>query len=196
MQRFKYVLAISFLASLPAYGQGNVLGLPAVPQKAPAATPAASPAASAATPQQRDEQAKSVLSGGVTLASNYDGRTVSVVVTTNNTYTTEEQRKAAFKAARLVQRDVKVSCAKQCKAATNMPAPQILPEGKLQFAMVVNDYPRALSNEDMVALLLGKPLAVIPVAAPKAAATDAPASAAPASSAPAPSPAPAASAAQ
>jgi hypothetical protein len=197
MQRFKYSLAIALCASLcaalPAYGQGNVLGLPAVPQIAPAAKPAASaadkaaqPAASAATPQQLDDQAKSVLSGGVTLASNYDGRTVTVVVTTNNTYTSQEQRKAALKAARLVQRDVKVSCAKQCKAAASMPAPKILPGGKLEFAMVVNDYPRALSNEDMVALLLGRPLAVIAQAAPQPAASGA---LAPAASAPATAPA-------
>ncbi len=193
MQRPKYLPAIALCASLcaalPAYGQSNVLGLPAVPQTASSATPAGSaagkgaqPAASAATPQQLDDQAKSVLSGGVTLASNYDGRTVTVVVITNNTYTSQEQRKAALKAARLVQRDVKVSCAKQCKAAASMPAPKILPSGKLEFAMVVNDYPRPLSNDDMVALLLGRPLAVIAQAGPQPAASGA---SAPGASAPA-----------
>lgn len=202
MQRFIYSLVLTLCAALQAHAQGNVLGLPAVPQApvsgaqgpTPSASPAgksAKPAASgSAGPQTSDAQSKAVLSGGVTLATSYDGRTATVVVTTNNTYQSEDQRKAALNAAKLVQRDVRLSCGKQCKAAPTMPVPKILPSGKLEFAMVVNDYPRNLSNDDVIALLLGNPLAVIPAAKAASAAPASPAVPA------APVPIPAASAVQ
>jgi hypothetical protein len=117
------------------------------------------------------------------MASSYAQRTATVRVTTNNIYQTEEQRKTAISAGRLVQRDLRISCGKQCKPAANMPAPKILPDGKLQFDMVIDDYPRVLTQDDMVAMVLGNPLAVQPMAAP-ASAPAAPAPVAPAASAP------------
>ncbi len=169
-----------------AQAQDNVLGLPAVPQAALAPPPSlakpaasspqagtssarkASPGASAANAAlASDAQAKGVLSGGVTLASRYQGLVATVRVITNTVYASKEQRQAAAYAARLVQRDLRLVCGAQCKP-TVMPAPLLLPDGKLQFEMSIAPYPRVLSQSDMVAMLLGKPLAVIAPAAAKA----------------------------
>jgi hypothetical protein len=117
----------------------------------------------AALPQEsiNDVEDKSVLSGGVTMASSYEGKLATVRVTTNNVYQGEVYRSQAIKAAKLVQRDLVTSCAWQCKPAP-MPAPQILADGKLQFVMAIDNYPRVLSYDDMITMLLGKPLAVTP----------------------------------
>ncbi len=189
-----YTCVLMLCAALQAHAQpeSNVLGLPAVPQTPAASTPATSASAarktaSGATPSSAiplsDSQIKSVISGGVTMASSYLQRTATVRVTTNNTYQTEEQRKTAVSAGRLVQRDLLISCGKQCKPAANMPTPKILPDGKLQFDMVIDDYPRVLTQEDMIAMVLGNPLAVLPKTAPAAPAASAPTPAAPASAA-------------
>jgi hypothetical protein len=188
------------LATSSVHAQSNVLGLPAVPQNpvqpaasAPGPAPAGSPAtaasgaakrkpaaaASAASaaqagppPQQiNDADAKAVLSGGVVMASSYVGKVATVRVTTNNTYRGEALRRQALNAARLVQRDLALSCAWQCKPAP-MPPPKLLADDKLQFDMVIDNYPRVLSYDDMIAMLLGKPLAVTPK--PAATATAAP----------------------
>jgi hypothetical protein len=126
-----------------------------------------------------------VLSGGVTMASSYEGKLATVRVTTNNVYQGDVYRSQAIKAAKLVQRDLVTSCAWQCKPAP-MPAPVILDSGKLQFVMAIDNYPRVLSYDDMITMLLGKPLAVMPK--PVATATAAPATAA---AAPRPTAAPA-----
>jgi hypothetical protein len=193
MKRIFYSLVFTLCAMFQAHAQSqpNVLGLPAVPQTPAASAPA--PGASAArkpasgvAPPLSDSQIKSVISGGVTMASSYVQRTATVRVTTNNIYQTEEQRKTAISAGRLVQRDLRISCGKQCKPAANMPAPKILPDGKLQFDMVIDDYPRMLTQDDMIAMVLGNPLAVQPMAAPASApaAPAAPTPVAPAASAP------------
>jgi hypothetical protein len=178
---------------LPAVPQNPVQPAASAPGPAPAGNPAtaasgaakrkpaasASAAASAASaaraappPQQiNDAEAKAVLSGGVTMASSYLGKVATVRVTTNNTYPGEALRRQALNAARLVQRDLALSCAWQCKPAP-MPAPKVLADDKLQFEMVIDNYPRILSYDDMIAMLLGKPLAVAPK--PAATATAAP----------------------
>jgi hypothetical protein len=157
-------------------------------QSASAARAAASaPKVAPAVPQEtvNDAEAKSVLSGGVTMASSYEGKLATVRVTTNNVYQGNIYREQAIKAAKLVQRDLVTSCAWQCKPAP-MPAPVILADGKLQFVMAIDNYPRVLSYDDMITMLLGKPLAVTP----KSTATVAP----PAAAAPRPAAAPAANA--
>jgi hypothetical protein len=136
---------------------------------------AAKPAVSAVQESVNDTEVKSVLSGGVTMASSYEGKLATVRVTTNNVYQGDVYRDQAIKAAKLVQRDLVTSCAWQCKPAP-MPAPQILADGKLQFVMAIDNYPRVLSYDDMITMLLGKPLAVMPK--PAATATAAPPSAA------------------
>jgi hypothetical protein len=140
---------------------------------------ASAPKAAPAVPQEtvNDAEAKSVLSGGVTMASSYEGKLATVRVTTNNVYQGNVYREQAIKAAKLVQRDLVTSCAWQCKPAP-MPAPVILADGKLQFVMAIDNYPRVLSYDDMITMLLGKPLAVTPK--PAATATVAPPAAAPA----------------
>ncbi len=145
----------------------------------------------AALPQEsvNDAEAKSVLSGGVTMASSYEGKLATVRVTTNNVYQGTAYREQAVKAAKLVQRDLVTSCAWQCKPAP-MPTPVILDSGKLQFVMAIDNYPRVLSYDDMITMLLGKPLAVTPK--PATTATAAPTAAASAVAAPRPAAAPAA----
>jgi hypothetical protein len=150
-----------------------------------------------ALPQEtiNDVEVKSVLSGGVTMASSYEGKLATVRVTTNNVYQGDGYRSQAIKAAKLVQRDLVTSCAWQCKPAP-MPAPVILPDGKLQFVMAIDNYPRVLSYDDMITMLLGKPLAVMPKTTATATAAP-PAAAAPAATpaaAPRPAAAPAANA--
>jgi hypothetical protein len=194
-----FALCASLLAS-NAIAQPNILGLPAVPQTPiQSATPPTDGAAAktskpgasgarasttvkpaAAAPQEtvNDVEAKSVLSGGVTMASSYEGKVATVRVTTNNVYQGEVYRGQAIKAAKLVQRDLVTSCAWQCKPAP-MPAPVILDSGKLQFVMAIDNYPRVLSYDDMITMLLGKPLAVMPKAAVTATAAPATAAAAP-----------------
>ena len=201
-----------------AMAQANVLGLAAVPQtpaqsasqpgaSAPKASASATaknakqsasaaragasgakPGAALAQESVSDVEAKSVLSGGVTMASSYEGKLATVKVTTNNVYQGEAYRSQAIKAAKLVQRDLVTSCAWQCKPAP-MPTPVILDGGKLQFVMAIDNYPRVLSYDDMITMLLGKPLAVTPK--PATTATAAPPAASPVA-APRPAAAPAA----
>ena len=165
-------------------------------QSASAARAAASaPKPAVGLPQEgvNDVEAKSVLSGGVTMASSYEGKIATVRVTTNNLYQGEVYRAQAIKAAKLVQRDLVTSCAWQCKPAP-MPAPVILADGKLQFVMAVDNYPRVFSYDDMITMLMGTPLAVAkPTATATAGAPAVPANAAPARAAAVPIvPAPAA----
>jgi hypothetical protein len=155
-------------ASAPGPAPAGNPGAPAsgAAKRKPAAAASAASAASAAraapqSPQINDADAKAVLSGGVTMASSYVGKVATVRVTTNNTYPGEALRRQALNAARLVQRDLALSCAWQCKPAP-MPAPKVLADDKLQFEMVIDNYPRVLSYDDMIAMLLGKPLAVTP----------------------------------
>ena len=154
---------------------GNILGLPPVPQKPLAGEPA-NAASAAAKPgtakggsvpikpaasdvQINDAQAKSVLNGGVTMASSYTETRAVVMVTTYNAYKTPESKQAALTAARFVQRDLVLSCGRHCKPTTMAPA-KILPDGKLQFPMAIDGFGRVLSFDDMMTLLLGKPLFV------------------------------------
>lgn len=176
-------------AAALAQSETNVLGLPAVPQikapsevapsAAPGVKPGANQSASAskggvsapASQATNDSALKSVLSGGITMASSYGNTTTTVRVTTANTYPGAVLAAQAIAAARLVQRDVKLVCGKLCKPGP-MAAPQILKDGTLQFDMVIDGYQGQLSNEDMLSMMMAKPLPV--PAAPK------PATAAPA----------------
>lgn len=166
MRPFFHFLALcAVLLPLHAFSQPNVLGLPAVPQtplpESPPAGGAASPkaGASAAQPQVSDSDMKAVLNGGVTMASSYTSTLATVRVTTHTLYQGDALRKQALSAARLVQRDLRLACGKQCKPSS-MGAPKLLPDGKLQFDLVIDGLPRALNNDDMMNLLLGRPLVV------------------------------------
>ena len=176
MQKFLSTLLLcSVCVAALAQQDTNVLGLPAVPQnkapsevapsaKADAKQSASTPkggasAATAASQAINDSTLKSVLSGGVTMASSYGNTTTSVRVTTANKYTGAVLASQAIAAARLVQRDVKLVCGKLCKPGP-MAAPQILKDGTLQFDMVIDGYQGQLSNEDMLSMMMAKPLPV------------------------------------
>jgi hypothetical protein len=194
-----------------ALAQGNVLGLPAVPQTPvdlPVAAPDAANPASAAKrgkavrpkagdaaaaaplpiqPMVNDADAKSVLNGGVTMATSYTHTLATLRITTNTQYKEDTQRKQALTAGKLVQRDLYMACGKQCRPGS-MPAPKLLPDGKLQFDLVVDGFNRVINHDDMMNMLLGRPLAV-GAASPAIAAMAAgkPAPATPTAKAPAPS---------
>ncbi len=176
MQKFLPTLLLcSVCVAALAQQDTNVLGLPAVPQnkapsevapsaKADAKQSSSTPkggasAATAASQAINDSTLKSVLSGGVTMASSYGNTTTSVRVTTANKYTGAVLASQAIAAARLVQRDVKLVCGKLCKPGP-MAAPQILKDGTLQFDMVIDGYQGQLSNEDMLSMMMAKPLPV------------------------------------
>jgi hypothetical protein len=199
---------IASLWAHSAFAQPNVLGLPIVPQtpidppqaaqpaagsasapkgaKAVRPTGAASNAALPIAPPVNDADAKSVLNGGVTMATSYTHTLATLRITTNTLYKDETQRKQALTAGRLVQRDLYMACGKQCRPGS-MPAPKLLPDGKLQFDLIVDGFNRVINNDDMMNMLLGRPLAV--GAASPAIAAMAPGKAVP--SAPAPAAAPA-----
>ena len=143
------------LADGAAFAQeANVLGLPAVPQTAASGAKVA-PAPTG--PLIRDVQGKAILSGGMQMASSYQGKITTVRVTTVNAFASPEQRVQALAAARLMQRDLPLSCAKQCKSAA-MPEPKMLPDGKVQFDLNVEGFPRILDRDDMINMVKGVPL--------------------------------------
>lgn len=218
MQRFcaaGLLLIGGALASPASHAEDNILGLPAVLQRPAPAASAPKPALTAKDKQAaaaaaaaakntvpasaiRDGQIKSALNGGLTLASSYLDTLTTVRVTTAKAYAVGQDRNNALAAARLMQRDVVLSCGQHCKPA-QMAKPELLADGKLSFEMVIDGYPGTLKDADMVTLLLGKPLPVparppakpATPAPPAQAAPDAPAQPAPAPlSAPAEAPAP------
>ncbi|MGA8515822.1 MAG: hypothetical protein WB821_13745 [Burkholderiaceae bacterium] len=188
---FCIVALITSVWAHSAFAQPNVLGLPALPQTPIDPPQASQPAASATSapkgtkagrpkggassaalpiaPLVNDADAKSVLNGGVTMATSYTSTLATLRITTNTLYQDEPQRKAALTAGRLVQRDLYMACGKQCRPVS-MPAPKLLPDGKLQFDLVVDGFNRAINQDDMMNMLLGRPLAV-GAASPNIAAT-------------------------
>ncbi len=132
----------------------NILGLPSVPQTAASG---AKGAPGPASPLIRDVEGKAILSGGMQMASSYAGKITTVRVTTINAFASTEQRLQALAAARFIQRDLPLSCAAQCKSAA-MPEPKILPDGKVQFDLNVEGFPRILDRDDMINMIKGVPL--------------------------------------
>lgn len=179
----------SLAFSAAVWAEANVLGLPAIPQTpvvapAPAASGAASgnkkavntpkskstvnivtSDGSTATKEITDGEAKAVLNGGVTMASSYTDQGAILKITTQASYIGKAQTDAALRAARLVQRDLRLSCDKQCKLAKMEPA-KILPNGKLQFDLAIDGLGRVLSQADMVNMVLGQPLAKVATPTP------------------------------
>jgi hypothetical protein len=153
---FTRAAALVALANSAAFAQEtNILGLTPVPQTTASGAKVA-PAPSG--PLIRDVEGKAILSGGMQMASSYAGKITTVRVTTVNAFTGADQRAQALAAARLMQRDLPLSCAKQCKIAA-MPEPKLLPDGKVQFDLNVEGFPRVLDRDDMVNMIKGVPLA-------------------------------------
>lgn len=148
-------LALSHLPVLHAQDSNNILGLPAVPQ-GPAA-PASGANKSAAPAKLSDAEIKSVLSGNLKLASFYPEGLIIVRVTTDKTFVGNAARTQALQAARIVQRESRVACAKLCKPAP-MPVPTLLADNTLSFDIVISGYVGNMSTADMVNLVSGKPV--------------------------------------
>jgi hypothetical protein len=157
----KHLISFTTVATMTALAYGtalaqesNILGLPAVPQTAASG---AKGVPATAGPLIRDVEGKAILSGGMQMASSYQGKITTVRVTTVNAFASTEQRLQALAAARLVQRDMPLSCGKQCKSAA-MPEPKLLPDGKVQFDLNVEGFPRILDRDDMINMIKGVPL--------------------------------------
>ncbi len=157
----------------------NILGLPAIPQNPqPAASGAPAPRPVPAPGLPTEAEIKSVLSGSIKLASFYQEGLATVRIATEKTYADAPARALALRAARLVQRDVRLSCGKLCKPAP-MPAPKIQADNTLSFDIVISGYTGTLSTADMINLVSTKaigpgtkpaPAQVAPAAAASAAA--------------------------
>ena len=146
------LLLFGYVPGLHAQNSNNVLGLPAVPQStASGAKPGALPT------KPIDADAKAAISGNIKLASFYQEGLVTVRVGTDKTYLGSAPRAQALQAARLVQRDIRLSCGKLCKPGL-MPAPTLLPDNTLSFDLVLSGYAGILSTADMVNLVSAKPI--------------------------------------
>lgn len=171
------LLALLGLGHTALHAQSsNILGLPAVPQtpaasaSGPAAArPTPTPTPSAAPSAPTDADIKSALSGSIGLASFYQDGLITVRVTTAKTFVGSVPRTQALQAARLVQRDVRLACAKLCKPGP-MPAPTLQADNTLRFDVVIADYVGTLSTADMVNLVSAKAIGpggkVVPVPVP------------------------------
>ena len=134
----------------------NILGLPAVPQNPrPAGSSALAPKPVPATVLPTEAEIKSVLSGSIKLASFYQEGLVTVHVATEKTYADPAARALALQAARLVQRDVRMSCGQLCRPAL-MPAPKMQADYTLSFDIVISGYTGTLSTADMINLVSTK----------------------------------------
>ena len=171
--------ALVWCGGAVAQTANNILGLaPVLQRPATGASAAAAPSAKTAKEDQlaqakaqdkaKDDATKSVVNGAMTMASSYLGTLATVRVTTSNIYPDAATRSGALAAARLVQRDLRVSCGRQCKPAP-MPEPQILADGKLQFDLIIDGYGKTLASPDMISLVQGAPLPVVAKAAKAAA---------------------------
>jgi hypothetical protein len=156
-----HLISLTTVAALLALACGtaaaqevNILGLPAVPQTTASGTKVPAPAG----PLIRDVNGKAILSGGMQMASSYAGKLTTVRVTTLKLFTTTSDRLEALSAARLMQRDVPLSCGTLCKSGP-MSEPKILPDGKVQFDLVIDGFARVVDGDDMINMVKGLPLA-------------------------------------
>lgn len=160
------LLGLGHSALLFAQDANNVLGLPAVPQRSAGPTPAGTitPQKSTAT-KPTDAQIKSTLSGRISAASSYQNGLLTVRVTTEKVFVGNADRAQALQAAKLIQRDARLACAKLCKPAA-MPLPMIQANNTLSFDIVVDGYQGNMSTPDMINLVSGKRISAAAQAAP------------------------------
>jgi hypothetical protein len=146
----------------PAFSQeANVLGLPAIPQPKPGTAASPATAASGAktpagTPANRD-----VLAGEMGLQHSALNGTGRMIVTTRATFATAGAKSNAIDAARAVQRDLVLSCAKQCKPL-KMSSPKILPSGQMEFELAFAPLHLHLNQAQFLAALQSKPFNLTP----------------------------------
>jgi hypothetical protein len=144
----------------------NILGLPAVPQPKPGASAPASPgapgqAAGKAAPAGAQPlpatDPRSFLTGQMSIQHSVIDGVGRVVATSQGSYPTPEDRQQVLKAGVAMQAGLKDACGKQCQPMP-MPKPEILPSGQVQVQFVFKPIYSHLSNEQMVALMQGKPM--------------------------------------
>ena len=142
--------------------EANILGLPAIPQPKPGSAAAnAAQAASAAKPAAPAAPNRDVLAGELGIqhsALNGIGR---LVFTTRTTFSTPGAQSSAIEAARAVQRDLAIACAKQCKPV-KMGAPKSLAGGQLEFDVAFTPLYQHLNQAQFLAALQSKPLNLTP----------------------------------
>ena len=186
-------VALGIAVTAHAQSSNNILGLPAVPQQLqqpqqmPQMPQAPGSGAVALRPvnapvQPTEADVKSAISGNIKLASFYQEGLITVRVVTDKTYVGSGPRAQALQAARLIQRDVRLSCGKLCRPAP-MPVPTLLANNTLGFDLMLSGYAGILSTVDMVNLLSAKAISpgTKPVTAPVAPVAAAAAPAVPAS---------------
>jgi hypothetical protein len=84
-----------------------------------------------------------------------------LVFTTRTTFSTPGAQSSAIEAARAVQRDLAIACAKQCKPV-KMGAPKILAGGQLEFDVAFAPLYQHLNQAQFLAALQSKPLNLTP----------------------------------
>jgi hypothetical protein len=164
-------LASYFLLGGAFAQEGNVLGLPAIPQPKPGAAASAPKAASSAVPNPQVNR-DAVLAGELGLQHSAIGGLGRLAITTRSTFATAGAKSDAIEAAKSVQRDLAKACGKQCKPE-KMATPKILPSGQLEFDLAFRPLYQHLNQTQFMAALQSKPLNLTPeqLAAPAPAAT-------------------------
>jgi hypothetical protein len=171
---FLAVLSVSQLAFSQAHiHEPNILGLPPIPQqRAPVAAPSlpAGVSASLKTPagkvpvtstvaQQPTpmDDPRNFISGAMGIQHSAREGIGRMIATTHASFATPADRERAIKGAEAMQRGVKDACGKDCSPLP-MSKPSITPEGKVMVEFVFKPLHAHLSNQQMIALMQGKPL--------------------------------------
>ena len=142
--------------------EANVLGLPAIPQPKPGSAPPASPAAGAsAAKTSMPTVNRDAISGELGLQHSALNGLGRLIVTTRTAFATAGTRGSALDSARLVQKELAISCGKQCKPV-KMGEPKILTSGQLEFELAFTPLHQHLSQAQFIAALQGKPLNLTP----------------------------------
>jgi hypothetical protein len=168
MKQFLRFFFICFSAagvqvSLAQYPPGayepNILGLPAVPQSKTPVSANTSAKPSAPTAAAREvTNARNAISGEMSVEHGVQDGAGRLIYTTKASFGTTALKNEALAAGRLVQEEfAKKSCSKPCTPIKTDP-PQILPDGRLQFALALKPLYRHLTQAQYFAAMQGAPL--------------------------------------
>ncbi len=158
-----FVAALLFCFAAPISAQeGNVLGLPAVPQPKPGSpAAAASPAGKAAGAIPAAQANRAAIQGEMGLQHSALNGLGRLIITTRATFVTAGAQSDAIDAARSVQRDLAKVCGKQCKPE-KMASPKILSSGQLEFELTFRPLYQHLSQPQFLAALQSQPFNLTP----------------------------------
>ncbi|MFM7330377.1 MAG: hypothetical protein ACKO1L_01740 [Brachymonas sp.] len=161
--KFFAALCVCALCGLSVAQEANVLGLPAVPQPKPGSVPpsaAGTPGASGSK-APAPQVTRDAISGELGLQHSAREGVGRLIVTTRTVFATAGTRGAALDTARLVQKELALSCGKQCKPI-KMSEPKLLTSGQLEFELAFSPLHQHLSQAQFIAALQGKPLNLTP----------------------------------